>query len=50
MDSSSSKGVVIGVLIALLIVGGVIGFFYIRRKRLLQAALEREHQGRPLID
>ncbi len=50
MDSSSSKGIVIGILVALLVFGGFIGFMYMRKKRLLQAALEREHQGRPLID
>ena len=50
MDSSSSKGIVIGILVALLVFGGFIGFMYMRKKKMLQAALEREHQGRPLID
>ncbi len=48
--NSTSKGVVIGILVALLVIGGVIGFLYMRKKRLLQAALDRENQGRPLID
>jgi hypothetical protein len=46
----SSKGIVIGILVALLVIGGIIGFLYMRKKRLLQAALDRENQGRPLID
>ena len=48
--SSSSKGIIIGILVALLVFGGFIGFMYMRKKKMLQAALEREHQGRPLID